>query len=70
MCVVITLSLYAGFSSMDEATALFLLRSITEHFISIATEQARSIPDMEGEDTPSFDNKCNFHFLKYRMSDC
>ena len=33
---------------MDESTALFLLRSITEHFISIATEQARTLPDIEG----------------------
>ncbi len=45
----IFLSPLIGFSSMDESTALFLLRSITEHFISIATEQASTLPDLEGE---------------------
>jgi len=37
-----------GFSSMDESTALFLLRSITDHFVAIATQQAQTLPDLEG----------------------
>ena len=33
---------------MDEGAALFILKTVINHFISIASEQARTLPDGEG----------------------
>lgn len=37
----------AGFSGMDESTALFILHKIVHDFITIVTEQAKVLPDTD-----------------------
>lgn len=44
----IVILLPPGYSGMDEAAALFILKTVVPHFITIASEQARTLPDGEG----------------------
>lgn len=37
-----------GFGRMDEQAAMFILRKVITHFISIVTEQAKTLPDDNG----------------------
>ena len=37
-----------GFGRMDEQAAMFILKKVITHFISIATEQAKTLPDDNG----------------------
>ena len=41
-------SLLPGFGRMDEQAAMFILRKVVAHFISIVTEQAKTLPDDNG----------------------
>ena len=34
---------------MDEATAVFILRRIAPHFMAIVTEEAKTLPDTDGQ---------------------
>ena len=36
---------------MDEQAAMFILRKVISHFISIVTEQAKTLPDDNGMHT-------------------
>ena len=41
-------SLSPGFGRMDEQAAMFILKKVITHFISIVTEQAKTLPDDNG----------------------
>ena len=34
---------------MDEVTALFILHRIVPHFMAVVTEEAKTLPDDEGQ---------------------
>lgn len=34
---------------MDEESALYVLEKVMPHFISVATEEAKTLPDEDGE---------------------
>ena len=41
--------LKTGYSGMDEGAALQVLSRVVPHFISIVTEEAKTLPDEEGK---------------------